>query len=114
VTAGRRSVPDPHELVAKLGVAIDGRREVRLVYGPAMSLRLVWPHALGVSGAGNPTLLAWQANLGAGRKPGGGWRQFNLAKVAGAEVSEATFDGPAPGYDPNAPGLAQVMKALRS
>lgn len=112
MTARRRPVSDPRELVARLSRAIDGKREVRLVYGSAMSLRLVWPHALGVSGGGNPTLLAWQTNQGTGRKNTGGWRQFNLAKVAGAEVSETTFDGPAPGYDPKAPGLAQVMKTL--
>ncbi len=101
---------DPKELVARLVEAIDGRHEVRLLYGSAMSLRLAWPHALGISGAGNPTLLAWQT--GGARTAGGGWKHFNLAKIAAVELSDATFEGPAPGYNRDAPGLEQVLKAI--
>lgn len=75
-----------------------------------MSLRRVLPHALGVSGAGNPTLLAWQD--GGTRTAGGGWKRFNLAKMAAVEVSDATFEGPAPGYNRDAPGLETVLKKI--
>ncbi len=100
----------PDDLVARLASAIDCRREVRLVYGSAVSVRLVWPHALGISDRGNPTLLAWQH--GAGTKRSAGWRNFNLAKIEAVVVSSATFEAPAPGYNPDAPGLARVLKSV--
>lgn len=95
----------------RLAQAIDRRREVRILYGPDLSVRLVLPHALGVSRSGKPALLAWQQGGGA-KETETGWRQFNLEKIAAVDVSKSTFREPGPGYDPKNPGLFGVVKAI--
>lgn len=97
--------------LVRLAQAIDNRREVRVLYGSSLSVRLVLPHALGVSRSGNPALLAWQQGGGA-KEAETGWRQFKLDKIAAVDVSESTFRAPAPGYDPKNPGLFGVVKAI--
>lgn len=97
--------------LVRLAQAIDNRREVRLLYGSSLSVRLVLPHALGVSRSGSPALLAWQKGGGA-KEIETGWRQFNLNEIAAVDVSESTFRAPAPGYDPKNPGLFGVVKAI--
>ena len=99
------------EMLSELGAAIDERKEVRLVYGSDLTLRLVLPHAVGVGASGNPLLLAWQVGGGSRTTPTG-WKHFALGKVRGFEVSDTTFRGVAPGYDPENTVLAKVWKAL--
>ena len=99
------------EMRVRLAEAIVGRREVRLVYGSDLTLRLVLPHAIGVGTAGNPLLLAWQVGGGSRTSPTG-WKHFALARVRGFDVSDATFRGFAPGYDPDNPSFADVWRAL--
>ncbi len=106
----RQLIPRP-DLLAAITDAIDRRKEIRLLYGKEMTLRRVLPHAVGASTPGNPLLLAWQKG-GASLTGTGGWKHFNLAKIAAVEVSDTTFVGPVPGYNSDDQGLAVVWKAI--
>ncbi len=99
------------DLRAQLTRAVAKRKEVRLVYGTDLTLRLVLPHAVGVASSGNSLLLAWQVE-GASRTAPTGWKHFALDRIRALDVSDATFRGFAPGYDPENTNLAEVWQAL--
>lgn len=99
------------DMRTQLARAIAERREVRLVYGTDLSLRLVLPHAVGISTSGKALLLAWQVD-GASQTASTGWKHFALDRLRVWEVSDATFRGFAPGYDPENTSLAEVWQAL--
>jgi hypothetical protein len=77
------------EIMALLADAVHGRRAVQLLYDGAW--RVVHPHALGRTGKGKLSLLAWQtAGLGRSAEPEG-WRMFDLSRLAAAELLQAHF-----------------------
>jgi hypothetical protein len=70
--------------------AVRARRVVELVYGDGV--RVVHPHAVYRTAAGNLRLDALQVSgvTSSGSLPG--WRDFNLMKIADVRVLETTFD----------------------
>lgn len=86
--------------------AIRDRRLVRFRYKTTM--RVVEPHLLGYDGQGHLTLSAWQRSGGSGV----GWRDFHLAKVNGIAVTDQSFSGPRPDYNPGDKTIARVVCSL--
>ncbi len=76
--------------------AVRARRAVELVYGGGS--RVVHPHAVYRTAAGNLRLDALQVSgaTSSGALPG--WRDFNLMKIAEVRVLEAEFE-PAPDFN---------------
>lgn len=82
--------------------AIEQRRILRFGYDGV--IRLVEPHAYGVSSKGTEVLRAWQRDAG--------WRLFSLAKMGGLEVLEENFEGPRPGYRARDSHMDRIFCAL--
>ena len=70
--------------------AVQARRAVELVYGGGA--RVVHPHAVYRTAAGNLRLDALQVSGATSSGPLPGWRDFNLMKIAGLRVLETTFE----------------------
>lgn len=103
-------MPD-YDVAALLADAVHRRRAVQLLYDDAW--RVVHPHALGRTGRGKLSLLAWQtAGLGRSAEPEG-WRMFDLARVAVAEVLQASFaPRPQPANGRWTAGIAEPVAAV--
>ncbi|MCB4820294.1 WYL domain-containing protein [Roseicella aerolata] len=103
-------MPD-HDVAALLADAVHQRRAVQLLYDGAW--RVVHPHALGRTGRGKLSLLAWQtAGLGRSAEPEG-WRMFDLTRVAGADLLQAHFaPRPQPASGRWTAGIAEPMAAV--
>ncbi len=86
--------------------AIRDRRVLRFVYSG--KIRTAEPHALGYDRDGDLTLSAW---LLTGTKPAG-WRDFHLAKLTGLTITDARFEQPRPGYNPDDSTLERIVCRL--
>lgn len=73
--------------------------------------RVVEPHCLGVSTAGNTVLRAYQID---GYSSSGkmGWKLYDLNNADGLEILDETFDGPRDGYNPNDKAMDEIICAL--
>jgi hypothetical protein len=73
--------------------------------------RIVEPHCLGVTTAGNPGLRAYQTS---GHSESGkyGWKMFDLSKASSLKVLDETFSIPRPGYNPNDKGMSRIICSL--
>ena len=91
--------------------ALHRRRAVHLLYDGAW--RVAHPHAIGRTGRGGLSLLAWQtAGFGRSAEPEG-WRLFDLARVGAAEVLQAGFaPRPQPASGRWSAGLRETIAAL--
>ncbi len=96
---------------ALLADAVHHRRAVQLLYDGAW--RVVHPHALGRTGKGKLSLLAWQtAGLGRSAEPEG-WRMFDLTRVGAVELLQANFaPRPQPANGRWTAGIAEPMAAV--
>lgn len=96
---------------ALLADAVHRRKAVQLLYDGAW--RVVHPHALGRTGRGRLSLLAWQtAGLGRSAEPEG-WRLFDLARVASVEPLQAHFaPRPRPADGRWTAGIAEPVAAV--
>ena len=75
--------------------AINSRHILKFTYSGLS--RLVEPHAVGVSRAGNDSLRCYQI-AGAHIKPGHEWDFCNLSEIVGLVDTGTSFSGPRPGY----------------
>ena len=91
-----------HDLICN---AIAEHRVLALTY--SQTDRTVEPHLLGYDSDGDLTLAAWQLT-----GTGEGWRDFHLAKVTGLAMTEVTFPGPRPTYNPGDKTIRQVVCRL--
>lgn len=65
------------------------QRSLRLRYGG--HLRLVDPHAIGITAGGHRALLAWQVEGGSRSDPPTGWRTFLLSEITEAASTVRGF-----------------------
>lgn len=65
------------------------QRSIRLRYGGYM--RLVEPHAIGISAGGHRALLAWQVEGGSRSDPPTGWRTFILSEISDVALTVRGF-----------------------
>lgn len=63
-------------------------------------IRIVEPHQVGYSSAGNPFLSAWYLSGASESQEGPGWRGYLLRDIDTLTVLEERFAGPRPGYKP--------------
>jgi hypothetical protein len=68
--------------------------------------RLVEPHLLGYNQTNTLTLSGWL--LG----PAGGWRAFNISKIAGLVLTSDHFLEARPGYNPNDSTMNRIIARL--
>lgn len=72
------------------------------------SIRLIEPHLIGVTTAGNVALSAFQLSA----ESGSGFRVFLLDNIAFIETTGDTFEQTRPGYNSNDPTMSQIILAL--
>ncbi len=81
------------------------QRSIRLRYGGHM--RLVEPHAIGVTAGGHRALLAWQVEGGSRSDPPTGWRTFLLSEISDVALTVRGFS-PQPTYHPEKANLREI------
>lgn len=74
--------------------------------------RLVEPHLLGISRAGNLTLSAYQVGGGSNSGKIPGWRPFLLSKMSGLSTVAETFSRARDGYNPNDSTMRTILARL--
>ena len=90
--------------------AIRGRRLMMYAYGGLM--RVVEPHLLGTTAAGDEILSGWLRPGLSRSDPDGGWRSWRVDRISSAQLLDAHFAGARPGYNPADPRMARVACAL--
>ncbi|MBR0565104.1 hypothetical protein J5J83_03105 [Azoarcus sp. L1K30] len=73
--------------------------------------RVVEPHAVGVSTAGNDVLRCFQVQ-GAHIKPGHDWDLCDLSKIVGLKPTGAMFVAARPGYRRGDKGMVHIYAEL--
>lgn len=81
------------------------QRSIRLRY--AGHMRLVEPHAIGVSAGGHRALLAWQVEGGSRSDPPTGWRTFLLSEISEVALTVRGFTAQ-PTYHPEKANLRDI------
>ncbi|HLP26725.1 MAG TPA: hypothetical protein VK477_13675, partial [Acidobacteriota bacterium] len=81
------------------------QRSIRLRYGGHM--RLVEPHAIGISAGGHHALLAWQVEGGSRSDPPTGWRTFLLSEISEVTLTVRGFIAQ-PTYHPEKAKLREI------
>jgi len=87
--------------------AIKGKKCIQFNYDDDGS-RMVEPHCIGISIAGNPVLRAFQTS---GHSLSGGtpdWRLFDLSKITGLKILEQTFPKARPDYHKGDKGMSLI------
>jgi hypothetical protein len=71
--------------------------------------RTVEPHLIGLHGAGEPLLVAYQTAgfSGSGELPG--WRTFVTSEIESVEGEGPAFDGPRPDFAPEAHAMVEIF-----
>jgi predicted DNA-binding transcriptional regulator YafY len=82
---------------AALSEAIKTRRVVEFVYDGHP--RVVEPHMLAANELGHYALSGWFV-AGYSRETRPGWREYLLSDISELEITDSTFPGPRPGYNP--------------
>ena len=90
--------------------AIRGRKLMMYAYGGL--IRVVEPHLLGETGARDPILSGWLRPGYSRSDPHGGWRTWRVDRISDAQILDAQFAGPRPGYNPADPRMVRVACAL--
>jgi WYL domain len=67
----------------------------------APGLRLVEPHMVAYSLAGNLVLSAWFLGGASESQEGRWWREYRLDAMSQIKIMDQTFAGPRQGYNPN-------------
>jgi hypothetical protein len=70
--------------------------------------RSVEPHLLGISKKGKLCLSAFQIAGGSGQS----WRAYLVEEIQNFVVTNDTFDGPRPGYNPNDSTMSSIICRL--
>lgn len=89
--------------------AIENQNVIEFYYEG--ELRIVEPHCYGETTAGNEGLRAFQTG-GFSSSGKMGWKMYDLGKADDIEVTEETFDGPRPGYNPGDKGMSDIYAEL--
>lgn len=88
----------PEEIITQ---AIASHSLVVITYGNgAEGKRLVEPHLLGVTTTGEVALQGWLVKGASKSGQGPGWRTYLLSRILSVELSDQTFRGTRPGYNP--------------
>lgn len=82
---------------ATLIEAIKERRVIQFIY--RRHLRVIEPHMLAANELGHYVLSGWFI-AGYSRESTLGWREYFVAGISQLQVTDATFPGPRPGYNP--------------
>lgn len=90
----------------ELEEAIRNRLRAEIVYSG--SVRIVEPHLIGVTFAGNTTLSAFQVS----GSSGDGFRAFVVDRIEGLTITEEPFHGPRQGYNPNDSMMETILVRL--
>ena len=73
--------------------------------------RIVEPHCYGETLAGNEGLRAFQ--IGGYSSSGKmGWKMYDLSKASSIEVTDDTFNGPRPDYNPGDKGMSRIFTEI--
>lgn len=83
-----------------------------LMFGYADLLRVVEPHAYGLSGADRELLSGWLWPGHSRSDPKGGWRNYLVEQIRDLQLLNEVFEGPRPGYNPRDERLARVFCRL--
>lgn len=69
--------------------------------------RIVEPHCVGITTAGNPGLRGYQVG---GYSSSGkmGWKMFDMSKAGSVTLLDDSFNGPRPGYKQNDSGMSSI------
>lgn len=88
-------------LVDSLCRAIQTRNVVSFFYiGETIpGIRVVEPHMVAYTEDGNIALSGW-LSAGTSASGGQGWRLYLLKSISNLTITEETFPGPRPGYNP--------------
>lgn len=86
--------------------AIRNRRVLEFTYEGYN--RIVEPHCHGRTQRGNECLRAYQTRGGSSSGKVPDWKMFTVAKMSGVSVSNNTFSGTRPGYNPNDKGMISI------
>jgi len=96
------------EIIAQ---AIAGRQLVQITYGNgADGKRLVEPHLLGTTTTGQAALQGWFVEGASKSGQGPGWRNYLLSRILSIELTNQTFSGPRPGFNPTGGKVFQSVK----
>jgi predicted DNA-binding transcriptional regulator YafY len=101
-SAGLASSPSAIDVVRE---GIRRQRSIRLRY--AGHMRLVEPHAIGLTPGGHRALLAWQVEGGSRSDPPTGWRTFVLSEISDAALTVRGFT-PHATYHPERANLREI------
>jgi predicted DNA-binding transcriptional regulator YafY len=71
-------------------------------------VRTVEPHLVGYDADGDLTLSAWQLSGGSGV----GFRDFHVSKLSGLTITQQSFAGARPGYNPGDKTLKRIVCRL--
>lgn len=94
------------QVQATICKAIVEKRIVSFSY--RMTTRMVEPHALGYDKSGELVLSGWQLSGGSSA----GFRDFRVARLTGLATTEARFERPREGYNPNDSTLSRIVCRL--
>lgn len=90
--------------------AIHEKQVLRFVYNG--HVRVVEPHAYGVTATGEVVLHGFQIEGESASKPPPGWRTFSVALIEKLAVTEERFSSARPDYVQGEPALETVWAAL--
>ncbi|WP_089083287.1 hypothetical protein [Aquitalea magnusonii] len=96
-------------MLDKIIAAINDRKVISLNYDGLD--RLIEPHAVGVSSAGNVALLCFQI-AGDHTTAGHDWNLFTLSKITNLDVTDSNFESPQPGYKRGDRGMTKIYAEL--
>jgi predicted DNA-binding transcriptional regulator YafY len=98
----------PEEIITQ---AIASRQLVQITYGNgAEGKRLVEPHLLGTTTTGQAALQGWFVEGASKSGQGPGWRNYLLSRILSIELTQQTFSGPRPGFNPTGGKVFQSVK----
>ena len=86
--------------------AIQGKKVMRFYYDGGY--RLAEPHCHGVSKDGNELLRAYQVGGHSESGQTEGWKLFRLDELSSLSITDQSFAGPRPDYNPNDKAMASI------
>jgi predicted DNA-binding transcriptional regulator YafY len=96
-------------MIDRIESAIRRRVCIELDYLPG--IRIIEPHALGISKDGDVLLRAYQISGASASGEHENWKLFRVDRISGLSESTQTFAGPRPQYNPNDSAMKQGVIA---
>lgn len=99
-----------HNYTTIIGEAISKMKRIEFQYDGGQ--RIVEPHCLGVTTAGNPALRGYQISgfSVSGAVPD--WHMFVLSKISNLKILNESFHSPRPGYRRGDRGMDSIFAEL--